>query len=348
MTEFNNENIVKDKPKADERVQHSLPGLVDLQVNGHGGIDFNHEPLDDEDLLRVCQSLRAEGVVAFLPTLITGEPVVVERLARRISDAADRIGATADQAVRAAAGVPLIAGLHLEGPFFSPQDGARGAQPREWIRPPDLDWVRRVNDVTGGRVCLLTLSPEWEGSTAFIETLVDMGIRVSIGHTAATAEQIDEAVRAGADLSTHLGNGLPPMMDRHANPVWPQLANDGLWASVIGDGFHLPRTFFETVRKIKGDRMILVSDGTSFTGCAAGTYRAPIGGEVVLTLEGRLHMKGNPALMAGSAMSLRRIVEGLAARGWMDFADAWTHASTVPWKYLGLPGPHVEVDVEVS
>ncbi|GHT29745.1 hypothetical protein FACS18942_10860 [Planctomycetales bacterium] len=122
-------------------VQHISPaaGLIDLQVNGYGGIDFNDVSLSKKDAETVCELLYKEDVAGFLPTLITNSLEVVESLAEIILSADDSNGAK-------------ILGLHLEGPFISPKEGARGAHPAQWIRPPDIDFVKRLQDKTNGRI----------------------------------------------------------------------------------------------------------------------------------------------------------------------------------------------------
>ncbi len=296
-------------------------GLVDLQVNGFAGIDFNSETLTVDQVERICFELQRESVEFFLPTLVTNDPEVVERNVRVIVAAKNRDAAA-------------MVGFHLEGPFISPQPGARGAHPPQWIRPPDLEWVKRIHDTAEGSVRILTLSPEWEGSSRFIESVVALGIRVAIGHTLATPEQIAEAVSAGATLATHLGNGIPAMLPRHPNPIWSQLAQDALWTSVIGDGFHLSRDVFQVIHRVKKGKMLLVSDSTQFAGMTPGRYHTLIGGEVVLTPEGKLHPVDDASLFAGSAMSLQRMIETLTRDGWLSREEAWTLGSTVPWEYL--------------
>ena len=306
------------------------PGLVDLQVNGFGGIDFNSPSLQAADAEKVCRLLRSEGVVAFLPTLITNDFSRIESLAKTILAAE----CSADDSTGA-----RILGLHLEGPFISPHDGARGAHPLEWVCKPDFDQLRRLHDKLDGRIRILTCSPEWDGSPQFIEAVCKLGIRVALGHTMASHKQITEAIDAGASLSTHLGNAIPAMLPRHPNPIWSQLSDDRLWASLIGDGFHLPSEVLKTMLKVKGRQAFLVSDSTQFAGMKPGRYQTLIGGDVVLTKSGRLSMSHDERLLAGSAMSLRRMIETLALTDWLSFSDAWELGSVRPWQYLGETAP---------
>ncbi len=252
-----------------------------------------------------------------------------------ISNAARACGDHAPDGKRLA----RIVGLHLEGPFISPLDGARGAHPQRFVRAPDVSMLERWQELAGGMIRLLTLSPEWPETDRLIRQACELGMRVAIGHTLATSQQIADAVAAGASLSTHLGNGLPAMLPRHPNPLWDQLARPELWTSAIADGFHLPRSVFEVFRQVKGERLFLVSDCTEFAGMPPGRYASPIGGEVVLTAEGRLHMAENDQLLAGSALSLRQIVEKTVKNGWLSREEAWEMAAVRPWRFLGEEPP---------
>ncbi|MBW7461558.1 N-acetylglucosamine-6-phosphate deacetylase, partial [Paenibacillus sepulcri] len=177
-------------------------------------------------------------------------------------------------------------------------------------------------DAARGKIKLITLSPEWPGTASFIEKCAKAGVQVSIGHTAAAEEQIREAAAAGARLSTHLGNGAHLMLPRHPNYLWAQLAEEELWTCIIADGFHLPDSVLKVVRSVKGKRTILVSDAVYLCGMAPGTYENHIGGRVVLTPEGRLHLEQNPRLLAGSAQMLHRGISHIAGRGIAPLSEA--------------------------
>jgi N-acetylglucosamine-6-phosphate deacetylase len=237
----------------------------------------------------------------------------------------------ADAAVRAA-----VAGVHLEGPFVSPEDGARGAHAREFVRGPDWEVFRRWQDAARGLIRIVTLSPEWPGAVGFIERAAASGVVVSIGHTAATAEQVAEAVRAGARLSTHFGNGAHLMLPRHPNYLWEQLAQDRLSTCVIADGFHLPDQVIKVVMKVKGERAMLVSDAVSLAGLAPGAYTTPVGGRVVLRADGKLHLAENEKLLAGSARLLADGIEHLVGRGLASLGEAWEMGSVRPAGLMGL------------
>lgn len=301
------------------------PGLVDLQINGYAGADFNRIPLSDEAVGETARRLWREGVTSFCPTVITNRPEAIEAAMRAI----DR--ACLEDPVAAGA----VAGIHLEGPFITPEDGARGAHAADAVMAPDWAWFSRWQEASGGRIRILTMSPEWPGSAAFIAQCAAAGVTVSIGHTSATSAQIDEAVRAGARMSTHLGNGAHLQLPRHPNYLWEQLAQDALWACVIADGFHLPDQVLKVALKVKGDRALLVSDAVALAGMPPGDYDTAVGGKVTLTPQGKLHLAGNERLLAGSARMLPQGIAHLARRGLADLGTAWDMASIRPAALMG-------------
>src|SRR5690606_35567484 len=137
----------------------------------------------------------------------------------------------------------------------------------------------------------ITIAPEWPGTIELIKKCVATNIVVAIGHTAATAEQIKQAVEAGATISTHLGNASHQMLPRHQNYIWEQLANDTLWTTRIADGFHLPVSLLKVVLKVKARIATLISEATSVAGLSPGSYITHIGGKVELDERGRFFMK---------------------------------------------------------
>jgi len=302
------------------------PGLVDLQVNGGWGLDLNTAPLCPDTVLQLTRKLQSQGVTSYCPTLITNS-------SERMTEAASVIAKAVRLNRDAAEG---IVGIHLEGPFISPEDGTRGAHPRQHIVPPDWEAFSRWQDAADGLIRIITLSPEWPGSASFIARCCKSGILVSIGHTAATPEQIREAVSAGAVMSTHLGNGAHLMLPRHPNYLWEQLAADELYGCMIADGHHLPLSVLAVILRMKRNRAILVSDAVSLSGMVPGSYHLHIGGDVVLTAEGRLHLAGQPELLAGSAMMLPDQVGYLVEAGLSGLPDAWDCASVHPARLLGL------------
>ena len=307
----------------------TLPGLFDLQVNGFGGVDFNGSDLTTDRVSEALERMQRTGVTRCLPTLITSS--------------FDRFAANA----RAIATSPdaTIAGIHMEGPYVSPADGARGAHPLAHVAPATVDDFEARQDAALGRIVLVTLAPEVDGALPLIEHLAASGVRVAIGHTAATPEQLRDAVAAGATLATHLGNGCPQMLPRHPNAIWELLADDEVWASLIADGHHLPASTLKAMIRAKGpERSILVTDAMAAAGCDDRDGRHPPAsartftiGDVVCALgaDGRVSLPGTPYL-AGSSLTLDRAIGNAARATGLPIERVAPMASTIPASCLGL------------
>jgi N-acetylglucosamine-6-phosphate deacetylase len=307
------------------------PGLIDIQVNGFLGVDYNDPQCTPEDIARSIRMLFSTGVTRFYPTVITGSPEDMLSALRNLTCAKETLRE----------GV-AIDGFHVEGPHISPDDGPRGAHPRRWVCPPDLDEFRKWQEATGNRVRIVTLAPEWPQATGYIEAITREGVVAAIGHTNATAEQISNAVSAGATLSTHLGNGAHAVMRRHPNYIWEQLAEDRLMADFIVDGIHLPASFLKVALRAKTiDRAVLVTDAAAPAGCPPGRYQ--LGEQMVeLTADDRVMLVGQERL-AGSALRMDRGVENLMRIAGLSLADAVRMATTnaaiagcVPGRAAGL------------
>ncbi len=300
------------------------PGYVDIQVNGYGGVDYNEVYSNPSKLADIAKLLYRIGVTSHFPTIITNSIDQISKLIKQIIDIRKQ-----DELARWS-----IDGLHIEGPFISPVDGPRGAHPKEFVRAPDWSLIQQWQEVGEGLIRIITLSPEWENSNSLIEQCVKNNIIVSIGHTNATHQQLLDAVSAGATLSTHLGNGTHPIMVRHPNYLWSQLADDRLGASIIADGFHLPAEVIRVFQKVKREKLFLVSDSASLAGMPPGDYDLHIGGQVTLTQAGKLHLRNNPSIFAGSASNIKQGVSFLINNGLATLAEAWEMASTRPQKLL--------------
>ncbi len=300
------------------------PALLDIQLNGYAGLDFSRP----DGLERIAAQLAALGTARFCPTVVTGSPEAMAGTLRTLAAAL-----AADGGLRAA-----VPGIHLEGPFISGLDGPRGAHPAAWVRDPDWDTFQRLQEAARGAIRLVTLAPERPGAEAFTARATAAGVRVAIGHTAADAGAIERAVGAGARLSTHLGNGLAARIDRHANPLWPQLARAELYASFIADGHHLPAPALVAMMRAKGEeRCILVSDAVAQAGLPPGRYTG-IGGDLVdVGADGRVTLAGTPYL-AGSGFHLARCVAH-AARVATGLPAAVEMASLHPARLMSVaPG----------
>ena len=313
-----------------------LPGLFDLQVNGWNGVDFNAPGLGTEAILAVTEGLAASGTAAFLPTVVTNAPEAMESAISALAAAA---AVQNRETSRTATARAKIAGIHIEGPFISPAEGPRGAHDPAYVVPPQPALIQRLRRAAGGLRLMLTFAPEVEGALDLVRWCLAEGIVPAIGHTGADSISIARAVDTGAIISTHLGNGCTGMLPRHPNPLWDQLAEDRLFATMIADGHHLPDAVMRVFLRTKGERLMLVSDATSFTGMPAGRYHAVIGGDVVLSAEGRLSIADRPGTLAGAARSLLDGVLHLVESDILGLEEAWALASTRPARFWGLACP---------
>ncbi|HIJ66551.1 MAG TPA: N-acetylglucosamine-6-phosphate deacetylase [Candidatus Hydrogenedentes bacterium] len=308
------------------------PGLVDLQVNGCAGFDFNSAPADwtADAFRRVQAALRRRGVLVALPTLITDDP---ERMVGR----ARKYAAIVQEDAQLAQTFPK---LHVEGPFVSPEDGPRGAHPRAFCRAPAQvpDLWPRLRDASGGRIGVFTLAPELPGAIELIARLAEAGVLVGIGHTQASAECLEEAVSAGARIATHLGNGSHQMLPRLDNYVQAQLADDRLSASFIADGHHMPFSTLKNFLRAKTlGKSVLVSDATAAADVGPGSYT--LGGEEVVVSDTLRVSKPGQSNLAGSALTLDWAVINVCERCGIDFSAAWAMASGTPATLLSMSPP---------
>jgi N-acetylglucosamine-6-phosphate deacetylase len=300
-------------------VRLTLPGFVDLQVNGFGGVDFNGPNLAAAEVEQALDRMRITGVTRCLPTLITSS---FDEFAARA-----RVIAGLDH--------PAIAGIHMEGPYLSPDDGPRGAHHRAYVITASVDDFRRRQDAAGGRIRLVTLAPEVPGALPVIEHLVQCGVRVAVGHTAAEPAAIADAISAGATLATHLGNGCAAVLPRHPNVIWELLAADAVFASLIVDGHHLPASTVKSLVRAKGaERTVLITDAIAAAGSEPGRYR--LGDvEAELGADGRVSLPGTPYL-AGSSLTMDRAIGNTVRFTGLPIDRIVPMASTIPAAFIGV------------
>lgn len=300
-----------------------MRGFVDLQVNGYRGVDFAAPDLGEDSAAAAVRGLIADGTAVLLPTLVTSTPEVYARnlpiLARVCSDPEF---------------APHVPGFHLEGPFLSPRSGYAGAHDPASMRAGDPALLDRLQRLAGGMIRLLTVAPEIGGAPALIRHARTLGITVSLGHTAGEESHFGTAAAMGATALTHLGNGLPHLVDRHRNPLLCGLADDRLSACVIGDGHHLPWSLMRIILAVKGGgRCILVSDASPLAGLPPGRY-ACFGSPALIHADGRL-CNPDTGYLAGSSMTIRQVVN--ATRTALGLDDAQIHELAVanPLRLIG-------------
>jgi len=289
----------------------AVPGFIDLQVNGFGGVDFLEA--DAQGYRRAGEALLETGVTGYLPTLITSPE--------------DELVAAMKEIPIVAEG-PRILGIHLEGPFISAR--RLGAHPASARRDPDLELLERL--LAAGPVRIMTLAPELPGADALIEALHARGVTVSCGHSDATSEQANAAFDSGVRTVTHLFNAMRPFEHREPGIAGAALARDDVIVQVINDGVHLAPDTVNVVWHAAAGRVALVTDAMAGAGVPDGAYS--LGSVEVVARDGAVRMPNG--VLAGSVLTMIDAVRNLHALG-VDLADAVGAATAAPADVLVLP-----------
>jgi N-acetylglucosamine-6-phosphate deacetylase len=288
----------------------AVPGFVDLQVNGFGGVDFLEA--DAGGYRRAGLALLETGVTAYLPTLITSPEEHLLAALREVPIDRD---------------YPRILGVHLEGPFLSPlRLGTHVATSR---RDPDLKLLDALLD--GGPVRLMTLAPELPGANVLIARLLERGVTVSLGHSDATAEQASAAFDIGVRTVTHLFNAMRPFLHRDPGIVGAALARDDVIVQLILDGVHLAAETATVTWRAAPGRVALVTDAITAAGASDGAYSF---GSLDVQVHERA-VRGPDGVLAGSVLTMIEAVQNLHALD-VPLAEAVDAATVVPAKVLGL------------
>lgn len=299
--------------------------LVDVQVNGYGGKDFSSSSLCVEDVILVSNLLAERGTAAYVPTLVTSPGEIYRRNIMVIIEAIEQSELCQS----------MIAGLHIEGPFISAKDGARGAHEARYVSAADRKFMSNILEIGGSLVKLVTVAPEVEHIEELITMVSERDIVVSMGHTLASEKQIERAIQAGASCVTHLGNGIPAQLPRTDNPIFSFLSHEELTIMLITDGHHIPDPFIRTVLRTCGtQRIVVTSDSAPLAGMPAGKY-VSLGGNVVLEENGKLHI---PTLgcLAGSSACLSDCAAYLDEHKILSEDDILTVTRDNPKRLLGL------------
>lgn len=283
------------------------PGLIDNQVNGFAGVSFTFGggTLTEDDLKKATEAIWKTGVTTFLPTLTTNSHDLLIRnftVLGKVKENPALLGS--------------IPGFHLEGPYISPVDGYRGAHPLKYVREPDWNEFLMFNEASGNGIIHVTIAPEVDGAMDFIDKCRAKGIVAALGHHNASAREITEAIDRGARIATHLGNGCANMINRHNNPLWPQLSDDRLMISIIGDGFHLNPEEIRVFYKVKGpENTIITSDVTSYASLRPGKYLTDDGETIELTPEGMLRYPAQDVLYGSASPVKKGVVNVMKVTG---------------------------------
>jgi len=299
------------------------PGLIDVQINGYMGVDFSGPNLTVEDFKKATKALWKAGVTSYFPTVITSD---IQRLKKNLAIMAE---ARKDSEISNS-----ILGFHLEGPYISPLAGFRGAHLEKHIKNPDWKEFQELQKAANNGIKLITLAPELDGAIPFIRKCVENDVIVSLGHHNGSKTDIQLAVDAGASMATHLGNGCANEINRHHNPIWPQLSEDKISISIISDGFHLTKEEVRTFYKAKGvNKTILVSDALDLAGMPPGEY---VRGERTLLLTPNVVKLPKENVLAGAASPISKCIGVVMEFTQCTLKDAIQMASTNPAKLFSL------------
>jgi len=323
ITGFTRLSELTDKTKA----FYIAPGLIDNQVNGFMGESFvfGGGTLTREGVVKITKALWQVGVTTYLPTLTTNDPEALRKSMTILAKSKQ------DPEIMGS-----IAGIHLEGPYISPVDGYRGAHPLKHVRKPDWNEFMKYYEASGRSIIQITLAPEVEGAMDLISKCREKNIIVALGHHNGNTSQVTEAVDRGARIATHFGNGCANTINRHVNPLWPQLAEDRLMISMIADGFHLRPEQIRTFYRVKGpENTILTSDVTSFGGLPAGKYLNEDGDTIEHTVEGALIYPAQKVLYGSASPLLKGVGHVMRVTG-CTLGQAIRMASTNPARLYGL------------
>ncbi len=313
-----------------------IPGFVDLQVNGYLGVDFSSPDLTEDDFLHVCGELRQAGTAAFLATIVTSPLDIYRRNLPLIAGLMDTPPAKG-----------CVLGFHVEGPFLSPEPGARGVHPVEHIRPPDPDIFDEMMELSGDSIRILTVGADVDHAEKLATHAVEMGVTVSLGHHIADEDDLSRMADAGAKALTHLGNGVPMMLNRHHNPVLAGLAEDRLTGMVITDGFHLPPSLIKIIIRCKGvSNLVVVSDAAPLAGMPPGRYHS-LGGDVILEKSGHLH-DAHSEYLAGSASTMLDCMNLLASLDFLIYDELIAVGYENPLSLIGSDPSSIQSDLRLS
>jgi len=321
-------------PKSEQNLPYISPGFFDLQVNGYKGSDYSLEDFSGKHLKNIVTNLAASGTTQHIPTIVSSP---YERILKNLKIILKAINTSPD--IKEA-----IPGIHIEGPFISPEEGPRGCHDPSFIRNPDFEEFIQWQEAAEGRIVMVTIAPEREGSMDFIKKVTRTGVKIAIGHTGATPEIIKEAIESGAQFSTHLGNGSYLILPKVNNYIWEQLAADELFAGIICDGFHLPASVVKVFARAKGlERLILTSDVALAGGLNPDIYKWG-NMEVEVFKDGHLGLTGT-SILAGAGHLLNWDIAHFIRFTGNDLANTISLCTINPAKVIEMPHNYGRLEV---
>lgn len=295
-----------------------VPAYFDVHIHGSGGADVMDAT--ESSLTTVGRFLARHGVGAYLATTVSAP---VDKTLRSLSGLAKLMTAKLDGAR------PM--GIHIEGPFIS--HAKRGAHAERDLQLPTLELFNRMWEAAEGHIRLMTIAPELPGADEVIARAVELGVRVSLGHSNASTDDALRGVHAGAVSATHTFNAMRRFDHREPGILGVVLTNDNMFAEIICDGLHVNPTVVSMFWKEKGsERSILVTDAMSATGMPDGNYKL---GELEVRVKDGKCIIGEDTL-AGSTLTMDRAVRNFAEFAGVGLDTAATLASRNPARMIGL------------
>jgi len=310
----------------DARIHILVPGFVDVHIHGAGARDVMEAT--PEALQIVAATVARHGTTSLVATTVTAP---TDEICHSLEGIARYIQSPANQA-RPEAPLAQMTGIHLEGPFLSPQ--RRGVHPPESLALPTVATLGRFLQAANGCARILTIAPELRGAVEVIDSARTAGVIVAMGHTDATYEQAHVGVEHGVRHAVHVFNAMRPFSHRETGVLGAVLTDPQVTAEIIADGIHVDDPAIRLLLAAKGSqRVILVSDGTAATGMPDGVYRLgpfefTVSGGVCRNAEGRL---------AGSTLTLERAVKHMVSLG-LPLREAVQMATLNPANRLGIAG----------
>ncbi len=325
------EDVVEDKKdteavnEMDATGLYAIPGLVDIHLHGAAGYDVCHA--DEKELERIAEYEACHGILAICPTTMSYSEEILGKIIDKTRKYVDKPHHGAD-----------IVGLHMEGPFISPERA--GAQNPAYIMPPDIQMFGRLQERSHGLIRLLDMAPEMDGALEFIESCRDI-VRISLAHTGCTYEIAKEAFALGASHITHLYNGMPDIGHREPGPI-PAAVEAKAMAEIIADGIHNHPAAVRMAFGLFGvDRMILISDSMEATGLPDGKYR--LGGQSVTVQGKKAVLSEHPETIAGSVTNLYDCMVNCVQKMQIPLEDAVRAATENPAKAIGVDAEYGKV-----
>jgi len=313
--------VLQGEPPAGDAIDleggYLVPGFIDAQVNGGGGVLFNNDT-SVEAIAAIGRAHREFGTTGFLPTLISDDAEVMQRA----------IAATHDAIAQ---GVPGVLGIHLEGPYLAP--ARKGTHDDAKFRVPDATEIAMATSLDNG-VSLLTLAPE-RVSAAAIRAIVERGGIVSAGHTAGSYDEIRAGIDAGITGFTHLYNAMSPLQGREPGAVGAALEDDDCWCGVIVDGVHVhPASLRVALAAKPCGKVFLVTDAMPMVGADDPSF--DLYGETITAVDGVV--RNAAGALAGSALDMASAVRNSVQLLGLPLAEACRMAAQYPAEFLGIAG----------